>query len=113
MYYPLRVVRDRQYKLIWNVAHHQPYPFASDLWRSSTWQVQYQQSGDAPYGLKSMDDYVHRPAFELYDLPADPWEGINLADDSAYADILEAYQEKLKEFQAATDDPWLSRWRYE
>ncbi len=32
MYYPMRVVRDRRYKLIWNVAHNQPFPFASDLW---------------------------------------------------------------------------------
>ncbi len=32
MYYPMRVVRDEQYKLIWNVAHPLPFPFASDLW---------------------------------------------------------------------------------
>ena len=31
MYYPMRVVRDRSYKLIWNIAHGLPYPFASDL----------------------------------------------------------------------------------
>ena len=32
MYYPMRVVRDKKYKLIWNIAHPLPYPFASDLW---------------------------------------------------------------------------------
>ena len=32
MYYPMRVVRDSNYKLIWNIAHQLPYPFASDLW---------------------------------------------------------------------------------
>ena len=31
MYYPMRVIRDKQYKLIWNIAHPLPYPFASDL----------------------------------------------------------------------------------
>ncbi|MCP4640457.1 MAG: sulfatase-like hydrolase/transferase, partial [bacterium] len=38
MYYPMRVVRGRRYKLIWNIAHGLDYPFASDLWDSKTWQ---------------------------------------------------------------------------
>ena len=38
MYYPMRVVRSGQYKLIWNIAHPLPFPFASDLWGSATWQ---------------------------------------------------------------------------
>ena len=113
MYYPMRVVRDRQYKLIWNIAYHQPYPFASDLWISSAWQAQYQQGGDTLYGLKTVDAYVNRPAFELYDLQADPWEGTNLAGDPNYADVLATYQEKLKDFQTATDDPWVLKWSYE
>src|SRR5690606_23951257 len=50
MYYPMRVVRDRQYKLIWNIAHGLPYPFASDLWAASSWQAQFQKGEDAPYG---------------------------------------------------------------
>ena len=28
LYYPMRVVRTRRYKLIWNIAHGLPYPFA-------------------------------------------------------------------------------------
>ena len=44
MYYPMRVVRDHQYKLIWNAAHPLPYPFASDLWAASSFQAQYQKS---------------------------------------------------------------------
>ncbi|MCA9211655.1 MAG: sulfatase, partial [Planctomycetales bacterium] len=32
MYYPMRVVRGSRYKLIWNIAHPLPFPFASDLW---------------------------------------------------------------------------------
>jgi len=113
MYYPMRVVRDRQYKLIWNVAHHLPYPFASDLWGSSTWQAQYQKGGDTLYGLKSVDDYIKRPAFELYDLQSDPYEGTNLAGDPEYAIVLAALQKKLKAFQTATNDPWILKWRYE
>ena len=113
MYYPMRVVLDRDYKLIWNVAHDLAYPFASDLWAASTWQAQFEQGEDTPYGTKTVGDYVHRPAFELFDLRVDPWEGNNLAEDPKYADVLASYKEKLKTFQRETDDPWILKWRYE
>ncbi len=38
MYYPMRVVRQGNYKLIYNLAWWMPYPFASDLWSSPTWR---------------------------------------------------------------------------
>jgi N-sulfoglucosamine sulfohydrolase len=113
MYYPMRVVRDKQYKLIWNIAHGLPYPFASDLWAASSWQGQYRQGMDAPYGQKSVGEYIHRPRFELYDLEADPMERLNLAEDSQHAATLKRYQEKLKAFQQQMEDPWVMKWDYE
>lgn len=113
MYYPMRVVRDRQYKLIWNIAHGLPYPFASDLWVSATWQEVYQQGPDAMYGVRTVQDYIHRPAFELYDIAADPNEAHNLAADPAYAEVLATYQAKLRIFQERTSDPWVFKWHYE
>lgn len=113
MYYPMRVVRDHQYKLIWNIAHGLPYPFASDLWAASSWQAQFQQGLDAPYGLKTVGQYIHRPKFELYDIQNDPHESTNLADSPGSAAILKEYQEKLKQFQREMDDPWISKWEYE
>lgn len=53
--YPMCVVRDCQYKLIWNMAHGLPYPFVSDLWVSATWQQVYQQGPDAMFGIRSVD----------------------------------------------------------
>ena len=47
MYYPMRVVRERRFKLIWNIAHGLDYPFASDLWESATWQATIQQQAQA------------------------------------------------------------------
>ena len=38
MYYPMRVVREKNFKLIRNIAWRLEYPFASDLWAASTWQ---------------------------------------------------------------------------
>jgi N-sulfoglucosamine sulfohydrolase len=113
MYYPMRVVRERKYKMIWNIAYPLPFPFASDLWAAPTWQVQYQQGPDASYGGKTVGTYMQRPEFELYDIETDPHEGKNLADDPAFAEILETMKKKLREFQQHTNDPWILKWKYE
>jgi N-sulfoglucosamine sulfohydrolase len=113
MYYPMRVVRERRYKLIWNIAHDLPYPFASDLWRAPTWQAQYKQGMSAPYGKKTVRSYIHRAEFELYDIVNDPHEGKNLADSPVHQKSLERLKAKLKAFQKNTNDPWIMKWRYE
>ncbi len=112
MYYPMRVVRGRRYKLIWNIAHGLDYPFASDLWAASTWQATIRR-GEKYYGKRTVEAYIHRPKFELYDLEADPHEVNNLADDPAHAEILATYKAKLKAFQKRTKDPWIVKWQHE
>jgi N-sulfoglucosamine sulfohydrolase len=113
MYYPMRVVRGRRYKLIWNIAHPLPFPFASDLWAAPTWQDRYQRGPDTLYGKRTVDRYIHRPKFELFDLEADPDETRNLADSSEHAEILKQLQGKLKQFQKETWDGWVLKWDYE
>lgn len=113
MYYPMRSVFDGHFKLIWNIAHDLPYPFASDLWRASTWQAQLRQGPRAPYGLGTVDSYVHRPAFELYDLRASRFESNNLAADPAHAATLERLKTMIHQFQEDTHDPWVLKWTYE
>ncbi len=109
MYYPMRVVRERRFKLIWNIAHGLEYPFASDLWGSATWQATLRR-GSKIYGKRTVEAYRHRPKFELYDLEADPHEVKNLADDPQYRDKLEELKTKLKAFQKRTKDPWILKW---
>lgn len=113
MYYPMRAVRDKDYKLIWNIAHPLPFPFASDLWEASTWQAQLAKGMDANYGNKTVGNYIHRPAFELYDMRKDPDETKNLAANPEYATVLEKYQSRLKAFQKQMGDPWIQKWDYE
>lgn len=113
MYYPMRVIRDRNYKLIWNIAHPLPYPFASDLWSASTWQAQWKKGMDAPYGKKTVGQYIHRPEFELFDIRYDPDETKNLASDPAHAKLLEDYEARLRKFQESMGDPWALKWKYE
>lgn len=113
MYYPMRVVRDKKYKLIWNIASGLDYPFATDLWIASSWQAQFQQGPDAMYGTKTVGQYIHRPKFELYDIASDPHESTNLASDPAHQSVLKEYQLKLKAMQKELEDPWIMKWNYE
>ena len=113
MYYPMRVVRDKKYKLIWNIAHKLDYPFASDLWIASSWQAQYKKGLDAPYGKKTVGNYISRPQFELYDIESDPDESYNLALKPEFAELLKTYQSKLRQQQESLDDPWIIKWKYE
>jgi len=112
MYYPMRVVRQRQYKLIWNIAYKLEYPFANDLFRSSTWQSTLKR-GDKSFGKRRIKDFLYRAEFELYDLKKDPGELNNLSGDTKYAKILEGLKQKLKKFQQDTGDPWLVKWEHE
>jgi len=113
MYYPMRVARGRQYKLIWNLAHGLEFPMASDLWRSAAWQSAARQGPDARYGVRSVRAFLHRPEWELYDVAADPYEAHNLAADPRYAAVLAEYQAKLRDFQRRTSDPWLIKWSHQ
>ncbi len=113
MYYPMRVIRGRKYKLIWNLAHKLEYPFAADLFRSATWQDALQRGPEFLYGKRKVDAYVHRPEFELYDLENDPHEIHNLADAADKKIVFAEMLEKLKSFQKETTDPWIIKWEHE
>ena len=112
MYYPMRVVRGRKHKLIWNIADGLDYPFASDLWAASTWQATLRNKSKY-YGKRTVEAYLRRPKFELYDLENDPHEVINLADNPKYEKVLAELKTKLKAFQKRTNDPWIVKWEYE
>jgi N-sulfoglucosamine sulfohydrolase len=113
MYYPMRVVRDRRYKLIWNIAWQLPFPFSTDLWSSATWQSSWKGGSEAAYGKRTVGRYVQRDEFELYDLEQDPHESRNLASDPAHAATLTTYKARLRAFQARTSDPWVLKWTYQ
>lgn len=112
MYYPMRVIRTDRYKYVLNLAHQLPFPFASDLFSSPTWQGVLKRQ-DSYYGSRTVEAYIHRPRHELYDLKNDPREVENLAEHPDHAKVLTELQAKLKTFQEQTKDPWIVKYRYE
>jgi N-sulfoglucosamine sulfohydrolase len=112
MYYPMRAVRTRKYKYIRNLAHKLDYPFASDLYHSTTWQGIIKR-GDRKLGLRSIEAFLRRPLEELYDIEKDPTETRNLAGDAAHAKTLESLRQKVRDMQQKTSDPWLVKYQYE
>lgn len=112
MYYPMRVVRTRGHKLIMNIAHELTYPTAADLYYSDTWQY-VKQNPETKLGEKSVNTFLHRPKWELYDLNEDPHELRNVATEPAYEDVFNDLKERLRKFQRETDDPWVHKYVYE
>lgn len=112
MYYPIRVLRERRYKLLYNIAHDLPFPQALDLYHSYTWQ-HIRRDSSVRLGKRSIKAYIHRPRFELYDLQKDPDELHNLAGESKYRHELLRMQQKLRQWQKNTKDIWQSKWEFE
>ncbi len=112
MYYPMRVIRTRRYKLILNLAHELSYPFASDIFGSPTWQS-ILKSGAKMLGARSTQAFLHRPRWELYDLQKDPNEVHNLAEDPDHAAALADLRGRLRAWQEQTKDPWVIKYEHE
>ncbi|MBT6199338.1 MAG: sulfatase [Bacteroidetes Order II. Incertae sedis bacterium] len=112
MYYPMRVIRNKRFKYILNLAHQLPYPFASDLHAAPTWQGII-KSGAKKYGKRDVSAYLQRPRHELYNVEADPHEIVNLADNPEFTKALKSLQSQLKTFQEETRDPWIVKYKYE
>lgn len=112
MYYPMRAVRTRRYKLIHNLASGLVFPSALDLIQSPTW-VGVTRAGGTVFGRRPIAQFLRRPAFELYDLETDPHEIANLADSPAHRAVRDELVAKVRAFQEATRDPWRHKWLYE
>jgi N-sulfoglucosamine sulfohydrolase len=112
MYFPMRMIRTRTHKYILNLAHELPFPTAQDLFDSPTWQGVLKR-GDKMLGQRSVEQYLHRPREELYDLNKDSNELNNVATDPAYKKVLEELRKRLKMWQQRTNDPWLVKDQHE
>ena len=106
-YWPTRVIRTRRFKYHRNTAWQLPFPFATDLYLSKSFEGIRNMPKPVYIGKRSLKDYIHRPAEELYDLVADPDEVHDLSKDPSYAEVVKDLREKLESWQMDTADLWL------
>lgn len=102
-YFPSRTIRDQRYKLIWNIKYD-IYSRRRQIWsdKSVIWASEDDYRDTPVYEL--FNRYINPPEYELYDLIDDPYEWVNLSNDSSYKDILNALQRKLYDWMKETND---------
>jgi N-sulfoglucosamine sulfohydrolase len=108
MYYPMRTVRNRRYKLIWNIDWQSEYPLPIDTLERATW-TETLRRGNRLIGPRTVKKFLNRDELELHDLEDDPDEVINLAENPVYADVRRELLDKLETFVTETKDPWMLR----
>jgi N-sulfoglucosamine sulfohydrolase len=85
----VRAVRNKKFRYIKNYMPHRIYgQYIEYLWRAPScrsWEEAY-LAGNCNEAQSAF--WEEKPAEELYDVAADPWEVNNLAADPAYSDIL-------------------------
>lgn len=107
-YFPQRSIRDARYKLIVNYLSDRQSPSAigyagpERLWEPG---ATFDEIADSdPVTRAAYDRYLNPPHEELYDLQADPWEWVNLADEPDHASVRTRLRDSLADWQVKTDD---------
>ena len=106
LFYPMRSVRDKRYKLIVNYLSEKPFPSLTVDGDPAWKEAQKKKFADTPVRAV-FNRYEQRPPLELYDLQQDPEEFINLANDPAYQTVINRLQKALTQWQQQTHDPML------
>jgi len=101
--YPIRCVRTDQYKLILNL---NPLDEFSNLVteRFGPFQSWREIADENKHARELVEGYEKRPAVELYDVEADPFEQNNLADKERYQPVIDRLNAKLKQWMAQQGD---------
>lgn len=109
-YYPMRTLRERRYKLIWNMTWKAEFPQPVDTFSRRLWKG-IRDRKETMIGPRTIEQFLNRPKFELYDLESDPWELHNLAADPAHAERLKTMTARLLQRLEETEDPWLRKYQ--
>jgi arylsulfatase A-like enzyme len=102
---PIRSVRTRRHKLIFNAAPHFPYRPAWDLENSPTWAAYIQAGRRGQLNAEQLQLLApSRPLLELYDLEKDPHEFHNLVTSPDYAEVFLDMKRRLSHWMHDTYD---------
>lgn len=101
--YAIRTVRDKQYRLVWNLNHETKFTNACTQAKYFQSMVELAKSGDSN-AERLVQAYHHRPEFELFDCDADPLEMNNLAADPNFAPVVKRLKGRLDAWMESQGD---------
>ena len=95
--YPIRAIRDKRYKLIWNILHEDEYHNnLTELDRKWFFFLEWEKvAGENELADTLVKRYKKRPEYELYDTHSDPYEMNNLAASEKHQIILSSLKKDL------------------
>ncbi|MFP6583907.1 MAG: sulfatase [Candidatus Hydrogenedentota bacterium] len=101
----IRSVRTEKYKLIRNAYLDLPHGTPADLGKSPSFAdlLTVKKAGTLSPAQAGLF-VVPRPAYELYDVQADPWETNNIVNQSEMADVVAQLSRALEQWRADTGD---------
>ncbi len=101
--YGTRAVRDKRWKLIVNL--HPDAQFRNALTKTPVFQswLRKAEEGDG-FARTQSARYTRRPAVELYDLQADPWEMNNVAAKPEHAEVVTRLRTQLDSWMRQQGD---------
>ena len=103
--YPIRSVRDTRYRYIRNLMHKQTFQnVITEQDRAGYWKAWTESAKTDPHAAALVKRYRNRPAEELYDLVADPFELKNLAADPKYRDKIAEMKSRLQSWMKQQGD---------
>lgn len=99
--YPVRSVRNKQYKYIRNLSYEIPFQNNETELEGRHYRHWLKITEDQPEVHEWVKKYQFRPEEELYDIVNDPWEKINIIDDPAQVAVKSELRSAL--------DAWMDR----
>ncbi len=99
--YPIRMVTDGKYKLIWNILYDEEYiliHIENKEWFMSWKEVKTDQAKFL------MNRYKNRPEYEFYDIEYDPFELVNLYHQEHHLDKIDELKQAMAEWMASQGD---------
>jgi arylsulfatase A-like enzyme len=106
---PMRTIRTPTHRYIFTLepdrlfhtSFRKPNPLHNPVAVYKSWQ---EKAKTDDFAKRVIQTYEHRPAEELYDLEADPYEMNNLADDPKHGELLKSLKAQLTEWCRTQDD---------
>ena len=86
----------------------QPLVTVGEVYTSPSWYALQEKAGTLTPGQRRILE-IPRAEIELYDLEADPYELVNIADDPENQTIVRDLLGRLQQLRRDTNDPYLEK----